>query len=216
MDTSNKIHEIVYSTIRKRILSGEYPPGTKLGETNLAAEFGCSRTPIRESLKRLEHDHRLEIRPKSGTYVKPETKADYTHLMHVRAYLESLAYRILHTRVTKSGLATLERKVRQMDELRAENGCVTERFVEIHISFHLKMVELAGNPLLLRLYKQLNFRTSIMLYFDMDDVTFNRMQNEHRQILEDLRRGDPEGETFVREIVIQSMQRNLATWSRAE
>jgi GntR family transcriptional regulator, rspAB operon transcriptional repressor len=215
VESSEKVHEIVYRTVRKRILSGEYPPGSKLGEINLAAEFGCSRTPIRESLKRLEHDRLLEIRPKSGTYVRPDTKADYIHLMQVRAYLESLAYRILHPKITKTGLAALERMVRQMDRQRTAAGSDKARLVELHIAFHLKMVELAGNPLLLRLYRQLNFRRSIMLYFEMDDLVFSRVQREHRRILDALAQRDPEGEILVRESIIQSMERHVAMWDEA-
>ena len=45
--------ETIIETISERILSGEYPGGYKLSENTISSEFSCSRTPVREALKRL-------------------------------------------------------------------------------------------------------------------------------------------------------------------
>ena len=212
MQAPERIQESIYHTIRERILSGEYPPGNKIGEISLAKEFGCSRTPIRESFKRLEHDRLLEIRPKSGTYVRRETREDYIHRMEVRAYLESLAFRTLYSRATRRELTILRRMVREMDRKEVSTRGDMTRFGELHIAFHVKFVELTDNPLLIRLYQQLNFRMSIMLYFEMDSAVRRRVQQEHRRIMDYLEARDPAGEAYIRDVIFQSMQRHLAVW----
>ena len=48
--TPNRLSEQLLETIEERIVTGEYPPGARLDEVELAETFGVSRTPIREAL----------------------------------------------------------------------------------------------------------------------------------------------------------------------
>jgi DNA-binding GntR family transcriptional regulator len=72
--------ERVYNVIRNRICLLEYEPGARLGEEELAREFGVSRTPIRRVLSRLESEGLLESRHGVGTFV---TTVDFESLMQV-------------------------------------------------------------------------------------------------------------------------------------
>jgi DNA-binding GntR family transcriptional regulator len=49
-----------YAVLRQRIADGEYPPGQRLTERGLALELGVSPTPVREAIRRLEHERLLE------------------------------------------------------------------------------------------------------------------------------------------------------------
>lgn len=80
--------ELVYTTIKKRILSGEYEPGCVLNEVNLSNDLKVSRTPTREALRNLEHDMLVTIYPKHGTVVNPLT-VDVVHdVFQTRSLLE--------------------------------------------------------------------------------------------------------------------------------
>lgn len=57
-----------------------YPPGSILREAQLAAEFGCSRTPIREAIKRLEFENLVISKNGVGTLV---TDANFDRLKDV-------------------------------------------------------------------------------------------------------------------------------------
>lgn len=70
----------IYMTLRDRICLLHYLPGTKLSESELAAEFGVSRTPIRRSLLRLELEHLAERRQGMQTVV---TNFDFASLKDV-------------------------------------------------------------------------------------------------------------------------------------
>ena len=61
--------ERAYLSIRARILSGAFPPGTPLREEMLAGEIGVSRTPVREALGRLLADGLVESARNQGTFV---------------------------------------------------------------------------------------------------------------------------------------------------
>jgi DNA-binding GntR family transcriptional regulator len=85
---SRERFERVYNVIRNRICLLEYEPGARLGEEELAREFGVSRTPIRRVLSRLESEGLLESRHGVGTFV---TTVDFDSLMQVYALRMELA-----------------------------------------------------------------------------------------------------------------------------
>jgi DNA-binding GntR family transcriptional regulator len=68
-------HKSVSTTIvdelRQRIITGVLADNAKLAEREIAQEFGSSRVPVREAFKVLESEGYLEVRPRSGTVVKP-------------------------------------------------------------------------------------------------------------------------------------------------
>ncbi|MDY2812351.1 MAG: GntR family transcriptional regulator, partial [Dorea sp.] len=60
-----------YNTIRQKIITCEYEPGTFLNEEFLTNQLGLSRTPVRDALGRLEQEGLVEIKPKKGFLVTP-------------------------------------------------------------------------------------------------------------------------------------------------
>ena len=79
----------VYEQIEKDILSGVYKRGDILTESKLSAELGVSRTPIRESLRRLEQEHLIEETAK-GVVVIGISDDDLEDIFLVRSKLEGL------------------------------------------------------------------------------------------------------------------------------
>jgi len=61
----------ISDTLRQRIIEGTLASGEKLAEREIAQEFGTSRVPVREAFKILENEGYIEVRPRSGTIVKP-------------------------------------------------------------------------------------------------------------------------------------------------
>ncbi|MBL9206182.1 MAG: GntR family transcriptional regulator [Opitutaceae bacterium] len=83
--------EVAYEYIRKRIQTGEYPPGFSLVTEVLSSEIGVSRTPVREALHRLATDGLVEIRPRHGATVKQMDLAQYRDFCGLRLALEGYA-----------------------------------------------------------------------------------------------------------------------------
>ena len=83
--------DTVYATLREEILKGTYPPGSHLGEVELARALGVSRTPVREALRRLGADGLIETEPNRGATVRSWDATQLEHLFAVRSVLEGYA-----------------------------------------------------------------------------------------------------------------------------
>ncbi len=171
----------LYSILRKRILNETYRPGEKLSETLLGTEFECSRTPIREALKRLERDGLIEVLPKSGSYVKIHGREDNKNLMEMRAYIEGLSVRLIIE--NGAGIAALKKIVAEMDSILKKSPIDMIAFGERHYEFHHTMVRLSGNALSLQVFERLNLRSAMFFYKKMDEKMAGRTQDEHKKIL---------------------------------
>jgi DNA-binding GntR family transcriptional regulator len=79
------------SAIQSRILSGEIPSDTRLRQASLAAEFGVSRTPVREALRQLQSAGLVVLEPRRGAVVRGTTAREVREAYTVRAELEGLA-----------------------------------------------------------------------------------------------------------------------------
>jgi DNA-binding GntR family transcriptional regulator len=189
--------EEIHRVLRSRILSEEYYLGEKLSENTLAREFGCSRTPIREAIKRLESENLIEIRPQSGTYVKMLTPKDYSNLLEVRAYLEGLSYRLAIERASDEAIAALEPLLDEMDRVILARPIEMQHFAELHYRFHFSILEMGKNVLLVSMFERLNLRSSHMFLRSMNAESAARTQEEHHRILNSLKARDPKGEKFM-------------------
>jgi DNA-binding GntR family transcriptional regulator len=88
------MQEVIYDTIKQRIVTGVYEPGQRLIANDLAEEFNISRMPVRESLARLASTGLVELIPYKGAIVNELTAEDYVEIFHIRSVLEGLAARL--------------------------------------------------------------------------------------------------------------------------
>ena len=80
--------DVAYDYIRKRILSGEYPPGSPLATEVLSGEMGMSRTPVRDALRMLHSDGLVTIRSGSIASVTKMTAKEFEEASDLRLALE--------------------------------------------------------------------------------------------------------------------------------
>lgn len=96
----------IFNQLVEAITSGEFVPGQKLSESELARRLGISRGPLREALGRLEG--RLVRRtPRLGVSVIDFDQRDLEHLFLVREALEGMAARLAAERMTARELGHL-------------------------------------------------------------------------------------------------------------
>src|SRR5690554_6707136 len=92
--------EYLRETIEERIATGEYGPGMRLDESELAEEFGVSRTPIREALIQLDSEGLVEMRPRRGAVVVEVSPQRLCEMFEVMAELEAMCARLAARRLT--------------------------------------------------------------------------------------------------------------------
>jgi DNA-binding GntR family transcriptional regulator len=100
--------EIAYR-LQRDILERRIGLGERLGQDELCARFGVSRTPIREALMKLEASHLVELRPNRGAVVRIPGRREVQELYELRAELEGFAAERSATRFDRVRLRRLER-----------------------------------------------------------------------------------------------------------
>lgn len=135
------LYEEVAERLRQQIFARELEPGSWIDELKLCAEYGISRTPMREALKVLAVEGLVTMKVRRGAYVTEMSKADVEQVYHVMALLESdAAGRVAQhaTETERAELAALherlEKQVRQRDAFFATNE-----------QFHMALLRIAGN-----------------------------------------------------------------------
>ena len=93
--------------IQARVLAGEFASGSRLRQATLATEFGVSRTPVREALRKLQAAGVVELEPNRGAVVRGPSAREVREAYEVRAELEGLAAELATTRIRDEELRRL-------------------------------------------------------------------------------------------------------------
>lgn len=183
--------ELVYRQLREDIISGRLAPGTRLVELNIAAEFGVSRTPVREALKRLTAEKLVLSDPSRGVVVHAPDAGEIEDVFVVREALDALAARLAAHRITPSELSRLRVIVDTMR--RAIRAGRREQVILANQRFHDVIYAAAGNEMLARLASDL--RDFVRRFTTLPFASPDRVEHvlaEHEAILEALTAHDPE------------------------
>ena len=87
--------------IEEKIAMGDFPPGKRLDEAELLAEFGVSRTPLREALIQLDSQGLVEIRPRRGAVVAEVSAQQLIEMFEVMGEFEAMCGRLAARRITE-------------------------------------------------------------------------------------------------------------------
>jgi DNA-binding GntR family transcriptional regulator len=109
--------ERAYAQIRSLLIAGDFAPGARLREEDLAERTGVSRTPVREALRKLANEGFVEFQPRRGVQVISWTDHDLDELFSVRALLESYGAAQAAERGTAEHVETMSRLCDRMDAL---------------------------------------------------------------------------------------------------
>jgi DNA-binding GntR family transcriptional regulator len=142
----------VYERLRREILGGLLPPGTALREIALAERYGVSRTPVREALRRLEHDKLLEAGDR-GLRVRQPTHEEVVQVYDARILLEGAAAEQAARTRGEADLALLDGLLARDLALAAPSP---EDRADTNIEFHQAVWRATHNPVLLDLLQRLN------------------------------------------------------------
>jgi len=203
-DTPEPIHtlpvsEIVAAKLRDTILSGQLKPGDRLIERKWAARFGIGQPTLREAFRELELQGFLLRSRQRGTYVTELTREECRKVLEVRVALESLAIQRATTLMTPKALGKIAEELNRLEAAARDLDLV--RFHEADLAFHKLVWEVPQNEHLSGMLEQVSFRLFAFLKMRPAIRTeYNAAVEQHRQIFEGLRSGDPAAalESFMR------------------
>jgi len=173
------------------ILTLELSPGAVVTEASLVEVLGCSRTPLREALQRLTHEHLIVAVPRRGVSIADLSIVDFSALVQAEEGVESTLSRLAAANITDDQLDRLDALLVMSDEA-AMAGDMAE-VVDLDFQIHTTFGAAAGNRFLLEFQEMLLRLLARYIY-----LGFRRAGNsegaiaDHRRIVAALRSRDPD------------------------
>ncbi|MFP3990456.1 GntR family transcriptional regulator [Streptomyces sp. E11-3] len=169
--------QYVLEAIKHRILTGQLTPGQSLVESELAAQFGVSKTPVREALKTLAGTGLVVMSQYKGVTVRMVDATMAREVYDVRLLLEPEALRRSVRRGASLDVASeaLERSDSASDA--AERSLANREF---HRALYLP----CGNPLLSKMLDEVRDQAALVSAVAWSETpSWEREAAEHREIL---------------------------------
>lgn len=205
-DSRSRVQQI-RDLLEDDIVNGKLAPGEQIQVESLVSRFGVSRTPVREALQQLEASGLVEVLPKKGTFVRRIGMKELVQMFEVMAELEALCAQLAARRASPVMLTEVDRAMKACEAVAATHDINGYYYANEH--FHSLIYDACGNPFLVQ--QTVALKNRLKPYRRMQLKIRNRMeqsQNEHRQILMAISRGDPElaGKAAREHVLIQGQR----------
>jgi DNA-binding GntR family transcriptional regulator len=175
------LRQAVYDVIAEMIIKGELLPGEHLVETELSAQLGVSRQPVREALQRLHSEGWIDLRPALGAFVHVPTDDEADQLLATRTLLEAESARLAARNATPEHVARL-RELQRTGE-KALRGDDQEALVAANAALHAYVVSMSGNKVLAELIALVDRRVR-WYYRPIARARGREAWDEHREIID--------------------------------
>ena len=179
------LNDRVYDTLKRRLVRREVGPGEKVSLAELASELGVSRSPVHHALTRLVSEGLLSVKSRRGYYVTPLTQVAILEGYDVRLALELRAAETAVGHVSPAGLE----RFRELQVTSAE-AVSHEEWDAANAAFHEHQVDLAGNALLSRFYRELSVNLMMQVIRGGRLEAGEYLATEHEAIVDAYARGD--------------------------
>lgn len=181
------LRDLIHRNLLERILHGQFPPGSRIKDTELSEELSVSRTPVRETLVRLVKEGFLENQVGRGFLVRPLTGQEVRDIYPIIAALEALALRNCEP-LSKKALS-------RFDKIEVEMGKPHDdfiRLIELDVEWHRVLLSGCKNGRLLDMIddlKSIAFRYEYAFMQELELVETSI--HEHREIVTTFFEGGP-------------------------
>lgn len=203
------LYEQVIELIEEQIISGEIQVGNQLPtENDLATKYQVSRTVVREAMKALKEKGWIETHVGRGTFVienvargidssfdlalRMDPGSSFGYLIEVREILEPDIAALAAMRASDEKIAEMRVAVEMMD-IGLETHTY-ELFLQGDFTFHVKMAEATGNPLILmvlnRVVKLMREQQEYHVYHEPRGG--EKSQHHHKLIMEAIEKRNPD------------------------
>lgn len=147
------VREEIYAGLRRAIIEGTFPPGTKMTTTELAERLGVSRTPVREAILKLAQDGLVEVSDTGVATVSTITPRDLRDFLEIRVVLEEFAARRAAVRPDRDALEEAKGLLGPIRDAFADDDVAG--MVRFNVRFHDAILRASGNPRLASLLGEL-------------------------------------------------------------
>ncbi len=195
--------------VRAGIIAGQYPPGARIRQEDLAAQYGASRVPVREAIRQLEYEGLVTVVANSGAWVTRLTLVECEEIYQMRERLEPLLLRYSAPHLGDDDVAQLADLAQRISQV----GADTDEFLVLDREFHLASYAAAQTTQLDTLVRKLwnttaPYRRAYVASWDPDSRRI--AHEEHHLMVAALRDADTEEAERVLAGHIRRTRRQLA------
>lgn len=205
---SGSIASQVYEHLMQKILDMQLRPFQELSEARLAAEFGVSRTPVREALARLARRGLVDILPQRGTRVAPLSADLMAKSRFIREALERPLARLAAEKLTPEIATLLTREIALQHTF--ADLADDQSFLQSDDQFHALIAKAAGFEAIWDDVRDAKFhmdRVRRLSLLSQEHMYF--IVREHEEILTHLKAHDAEGADASIQVHLVSVVREM-------
>jgi DNA-binding GntR family transcriptional regulator len=183
--------DVAYAELRRLILLGALPPGSRLPQYEIAGSLNMSITPFREAVRRLSSEGLIDLDTHRDARVASISAAEARQLFAVRLLLDPSAVELAAAHRTDDDVTTIEAAARRLRPITREGG---EEALAVHREFHRTIYRASHNEVLTRILDDLWDKSDryrrVGLELPETDEHRQRDLDEHRQMLDLVVAGD--------------------------
>lgn len=196
---------LAFAKLMAAIEAGEYQPGDRLREVEVAERLSLSRTPVREAMRRLEAENIIEHRPRIGAVVRKLEQTEVVELYEMRLVLER----------TAAQMAAQHASAAEVDMMDALNTQIARavgsppRAASINQQFHRAIYLAARNRFLLDAARAMNNALLLLGPTTLADATrIKTVVAQHQVIIDAIRQSDGKAAADAAEDHLQTSLRH--------
>ena len=181
----------IYDALIEELVSGHLLRGEKLQEREIADYFQVSRTPLREALRKLEHDGFLINKPYRGVFVCNYTMDEIEKLFELRLELEAMAARLASERASNEDIDKLNKMIKLFEKILSRNS--KDETIRATAELHMLIAKASGNPWLYKIINQIQIHCSLLRHqAHLDSERSEAFFKEHQTLVEAIGARDAE------------------------
>jgi DNA-binding GntR family transcriptional regulator len=196
--------ELAVTELRKAIMRGDLPPGTRLVPAKLGSDLNLSRVSVREAIRELCGSMLAETTPNVGARVaSPPSLDEIEEIFKMRILIEPRLAVKASERMTKEEIGFLQQMCKEMEK----NHRIQGQYFLINRKFHETIYQASGSQFLWRVISQ--FVDQIMMYRSLhrdSRIDLNATNLEHRRLVEAMASKDKKA---IKALTVSNIKRGL-------
>lgn len=183
-----------YEAIKEKVIALHFLPGQYLNEAAICAQLGIGRTPVHQALQRLHIEGLVEVLPRKGIVVQPDSLAEILKILEARLTVEPELARNCAANV-RTGEVTAEDATRLLAIATATDANVEPPDIQAFTSndrwFHREIGRMSGNSVMADFARMLHERSTRFWYLNLwQTIDVGQSNNQHRLIAQAIAEGN--------------------------
>ena len=202
--------EQAYQAIKEKVITLYFLPGQYLNEGAICKLLNLGRTPVHQALQRLQLEGLIDVVPRKGVIIQPDSISQILEFLDARLAVEGEIARLAAGRATEADARELQQILD--DHSRTDNGAsAIDAFVECDRAFHTRISELSGNRALGDFAKSLHERCTRSWYLHLwQTLDTAGSDKQHRRILKAIKAQDGDGAAKAMRDHLTSLRERVA------